>query len=417
MADTSVVELVVGLFLIAACLGAAVARPLGMSEAVVALPTAGIALLVGVTSSAQARTSLRELAPTVAFLAAILTFGHLCAAAGVFSYLGTIAAHLSNGSPQRLLGLVVALAAIVTATLTLDATVVLVTPVVLATTARLAIPNRPHSYACAHIANSGSLLLPVSNLTNLLAFAASGLSFGRFAAAMSLPWLVACGLNWSALRVAFRRDLNHGRSEDIGIGPAPHYALVVLAATVSGFVATDAINIAPAWAAGAGCMALAVPLLHKRKVTVSALVLEASPGFCLFVLCLGVLVTGVLSHGVDGWLRHLLPHGTGLIALLSLAFLAAILANLVNNLPSTLALIPLVSGSSLAVLAVLIGVNLGPNATYPGSLATLLWRRTLPEADRPKAREFHALGLLMTPVLLAAATAALWLVAGPLGVS
>ena len=103
--------------------------------------------------------------------------------------------------------------------------------------------------------------------------------------------------------------------------------------------------------------------------------------------------------------------------MLGLAFLAAILANLVNNLPSTLALIPLVSGSPLAVLAVLIGVNLGPNATYPGSLATLLWRRTLPEADRPKAREFHALGLLITPVLLTAATAALWLVAGPLGFS
>ena len=132
-----------------------------MSEAVAALPAAGIALLVGVTSRSQAWTSLRELAPTVAFLAAILTFGHLCATVGVFSYLGTIAAHLSNGSPQRLLGLVVALAAIVTATLTLDATVVLVTPVVLATTARLAITNRPHSYACAHIANSASLLLPL----------------------------------------------------------------------------------------------------------------------------------------------------------------------------------------------------------------------------------------------------------------
>jgi arsenical pump membrane protein len=417
MGETSTLELVIGLILIAVCLGTAVARPLGISEAVVAVPAAALALSVGVTSGDQARTSLSELAPTVAFLAAILVFGHLCAAAGVFSYLGSVTAQLSNGSPRRLLGLVVAFAAIVTATLTLDATVVLVTPVVLATTARLAVPHRPHSYACAHIANSGSLLLPVSNLTNLLAFSASGLSFGRFAAAMSLPWLIVCGLNWSALRLTFRHDLDREPREQLKVGEAPRYALLVLAATVGGFVLATAFDIAPAWAAGAGCVSLAVPLLRKRKVSVGGLASGASPGFCVFVLCLGVLVTGVLAHGVDGWLHHLIPHGTGLIALLCLAFLAAVLANLVNNLPSTLALIPLVSTSPLPVLAVLIGVNLGPNATYPGSLATLLWRRNLPLADRPKAREFHALGLVMTPVLLGAATVALWLVAGPLGVS
>jgi arsenical pump membrane protein len=91
------------------------------------------------------------------------------------------------------------------------------------------------------------------------------------------------------------------------------------------------------------------------------------------------------------------------------------LANLVNNLPSTLALVPLVSGSPLAVLAVLVGVNLGPNATYPGSLATLLWRRSLPPEAKPRAIEFHRLGLAMTPPLIAVTTAVLWLVAAPLG--
>jgi arsenical pump membrane protein len=91
------------------------------------------------------------------------------------------------------------------------------------------------------------------------------------------------------------------------------------------------------------------------------------------------------------------------------------MANLANNLPTTLALLPLVTGSPLAVLAVLVGVNLGPNATYPGSLATLLWRRNLPAADKPRAREFHALGLVSTPVIVAAVTCALWLTAGPLG--
>ena len=76
------------------------------------------------------------------------------------------------------------------------------------------------------------------------------------------------------------------------------------------------------------------------------------------------------------------------------------LANLVNNLPATLALVPLVAAHPAAVLAVLLGVNIGPNATYAGSLATLLWRRLLPADDKPRAREFHLLGLLTVPVLL-----------------
>jgi arsenical pump membrane protein len=103
--------------------------------------------------------------------------------------------------------------------------------------------------------------------------------------------------------------------------------------------------------------------------------------------------------------------------LLGLALLAGLLANLVNNLPTTLALVPLVAGSPVAVLAVLIGVNLGPNASYPGSLATLLWRRSLPAADRPRAIEFHRLGLLTTPVLICSVTVLLWSLAGPLGLT
>ena len=83
--------------------------------------------------------------------------------------------------------LVFAVASAVTAVLSLDATVVLLTPVVFATAARLRTSPRPHVYACSHLANSASLLLPVSNLTNLLAFHASGLSFTRFAALMALP--------------------------------------------------------------------------------------------------------------------------------------------------------------------------------------------------------------------------------------
>jgi arsenical pump membrane protein len=390
----------------------AVLRPRGLTEAVVAVPAAALVVLLGIVSAGAAGDTLRRIGPTVGFLAAILLFGHLCAEAGVFEHLGRTAARASRGNPRRLLVLVVAMAALVTATLTLDATVVLLTPVVLATTARLHVATRPHAYACTRLANSGSLLLPVSNLTNLLAFGASGLSFGRFTALMVLPWVVVCSAEWLGLRAFFRRDLVRPDSDRWTPDERPHatptYALAVLACTVALFVVASSVHIAPAWAALAGCAALLVPRVIRRDVRLPRLVAEASPGFCAFVLALAVVVDGVTRHGLGDGLRHLTPSGTSFLALLALTAVAAVLANLLNNLPATLALVPIVAVHPAAVLAVLLGVNIGPNATYPGSLATLLWRRQLPPADKPRAVQFHTLGLLTVPPLLVLATAALW---------
>jgi arsenical pump membrane protein len=153
---------------------------------------------------------------------------------------------------------------------------------------------------------------------------------------------------------------------------------------------------------------LLIPRLRRRDVSPRRLVTEASPGFCLFVLALAVVVEGVTKHGLGHVLHTVVPDGTGLLALLGAAFVAAVVANVVNNLPATLALIPIVAAQPALVLAVLIGVNVGPNATYGGSLATLLWRRLLPDETKPEAAEFHLLGILTVPVIMLVATIALW---------
>jgi len=386
-------------------LAIAIWRPLGVSEAVVAVPAAAVLVALGIVPHAVATDRIKVIGPTVVFLAGILIFGHLCAKAGVFDYLGAVTAHLSAANPRRLLLLVVMLAALITAVLTLDATVVLLTPVVLATVGRLGLTSEAAAYACVRLANSGSLLLPVSNLTNLLAFGSSGLSFGRFAALMCLPWLLACAGEWLTLRIAFARELRERPARSAPPAPrAPRYALCVLALTVAGFVVTSSVHVNPAWAAFAGCILLLIRHPERPWPVLRA----ASPGFCLFVLALAVIVEGVTRHGLGSRLAELTPSSAGLAGLLAMAFLAAGLANLVNNLPATLALVPLIAGQPALALAMLLGVNIGPNATYPGSLATLLWRRQLPAEAKPRARQFHAIGLVSTPLILAAATLALW---------
>jgi arsenical pump membrane protein len=267
-------------------------------------------------------------------------------------------------------------------------------------------------YACTHLANSASLLLPVSNLTNLLAFAASGLAFPRFAALMALPWLAAIATEYLVLSRFFATDLDAG-AQPLPAGQqagAPVFVLVIVAATLAGFVVASAAGVSPAWAAFAGAAVLGVHALTRRRTTVTAVGRSAAVPFLVFVLALGIVVQAVVGSGLDEVLGPLIPGSTSLPALLATAALGAALANLINNLPAVLVLLPLVAPAGPgAVLAVLAGVNIGPNLTYTGSLATLLWRRVLHErGSGPSLGEFTRLGLLTVPAAIVLAVAALW---------
>jgi len=400
--------LVLSLVALAATLAAAVARPRWAPEPAVAAGGALVVVAAGALSVHDAWDTVKELAPTVGLLGALLVLADGCRRHGLFEALGAAMAMRAGGSSRRLLALVFAAAAAVTAVLSLDATVVLLTPVVFATAARARTSARPHVYACSHLANSASLLLPVSNLTNLLAFHAANVSFAHFAALMAVPWFVVLGVEWTVFTRVFGDELAaSGAAPERPHQPPPRFALGALIATLAGFVGTSPIGLAPFWVALAGAVAINV----RRPATPSELAGSAEPAFLVFVLGLGVIVAAAGAHGLGSAARSLLPDGDGLGDLLGVAAVAAVLANLVNNLPATLILTPVAAASGTGpLLAMLVGVNVGPNLTYTGSLATLLWRRVVRAEDADvELGAFLRLGALTVPAGIVLATVALWL--------
>ncbi|WP_206340293.1 SLC13 family permease [Blastococcus litoris] len=399
----------VSAIVLAATLLAATAASPRVPPVAVALPGAAFLVLVGAVGAPEAEAAVRAIGPTVAFLVVILLLAHLADREGLFTWAAAVTARRSGRSASSLLARVVVLSALVTALLSLDATVVLLTPVVVATAARMRVSSLPHAYATGHLANSASLLLPVSNLTNLLAFAATGLSFLHFTALMTAPWLVAVAVEHLVLRWLFRAELTKPAGEPVtAVPPVPVVGLTVVGLVVVGFGLTSLVGIPPVWPAVLGVVVLAARQLIRGATRWTDLVQAADLPFALFVLALAVVVLAVLRNGLEAFLGAVLPDGDALLPLLAVAAISAVLANLLNNLPATLALLPVAAvGGPATVLAVLIGVNVGPNLTYVGSLANLLWRRVL-GPGAPSPAQHTAVGFATVPLTLLAATTALW---------
>lgn len=406
MAD--LVRDLVPLVALAALLAVAVAHPPEWLEALTAVVAAALVLATGTLDAADLRAERDHLVPVVLFLIAILVVAECCRAAGLFAAIGARLAAAAD--PARLFGLAFGVATVVTVALSLDATVVLLTPVVLAAGGSSAL-RRPLQLVCVRLANSASLLLPVSNLTNLLALPYLDIGFGQFALLMAPTWAFTLLLEYAAHRWWFR-DAFVAPAAPAPSAPPPDLArtpLLVVGLMLAGFAIGSRFGIDPAWVAGAAALLLAGRGLARGELGPRQALRSTHVSFAVFVLGLGLVVAALGEGPVGDLVQRLVPDGDGLPALLAVAVLGAVLANLLNNLPATLLLVPLVAPlGTVPVLATLVGINLGSSMTWPGSLANLLWRRTVARAGGTvSSRDFHLVGLLVTPAAVLGGVAVL----------
>ena len=375
---------------------------------------AALAVLVGAIGGGPASDEIYDVGSVLILLSTLTILARLADVEGVFTWAAKFLLPARDRSSVAMFRRLILVTAVTTAVLSVDAAVLLLTPVVVMTVSRMHLSTRPHGYACGPLANSASLLLPVSNLTNLLAFSATGLSVLSFTGFMALPWLVALVTQYALLRRLYADDLDIQPAEQASTAsepPVPRLAIAVLASTAVGFVVASAIGVALVWPVAAGAGVLAVRQLIGRRNTVGDVMEAANLSFALFVVGLAVIVRGIQENGVGDLLSAALPDGVGLVALLAAAGIGAVLANLVGNIAATLVLVPAAAlAGTPAILALLIGVNIGANLSYLGSHSMLVWRRILPPyAAAPSPLEFTKIGVLTAPPTLIAATVALWI--------
>jgi arsenical pump membrane protein len=392
-------------------LAVAFGHPRGRIEVAVGLICAGATLSTGLLTLDQARSAIDSLAPVVAFLVTILVVSDVCARAGVFDAAAQRIGRWSRDSAIRLFTGVFLLAALVTAMLSLDATVVLLTPVVLAAGMARAVPGEPGTYACLRMANSASLLLPVSNLTNLLALPHLDLTFTGFALRMAPVLLVVLVVEYAGLRLLFRQRLAVTPApDDAPLRPMPTFPVAVVLLMLVGFAVISPFGGEPWWVSLVAAAVLASYAVRRGLARPIHLVHAAHPGFAIWVLSLGMVVAGLAQGFLGDAVRDAVPASTGLGSLIVIALLATALAGVLTNLSATLLLVPVVAPlGATVVLAALLGLNIGSGLTWTGSLANLLWRRTLGRHGvHPDNAAFHRVSLTLTPVSLLAGVIVLW---------
>ena len=370
------------------------------------LAAGAVAILTGILPADDAVAVAERVWPILLFAVAVTIVAELAAEAGLFAAIAERLARFGLGRAWMLWLLVVLLAIASTIFLSLDTTAVLLTPVVILLARHNGLPPLPFALTTVWLANTASLLLPVSNLTNLLAEHALGFHDpGRFAALMVAPAIVAIVVPCLAIVVLTRSTLAM-RYEPAPAPPIEDRPLFVLSAIVVAALLPLLVSGVPVWIpASAAALVLLVAFAVRRR---SALRFALVPWqLVLFASGLFLVVEAGHGLGMTALLAQAAGEGEDPGALLRLAFAGLVGANGVDNLPAYLALEP-VAASPDRIAALLIGVNAGPLITPWASLATLLWHQRLValEVDLRWSR-YMLLGLAVAPVTVALATLAL----------
>ena len=339
----------------------------------------------------------------------MLALGEFAKIEGVFDWAASHAVRAAGTSSLRLFAIVFGVGILTTALLSNDATIVVLTPAVIVALRRTDAPALPYLFACAFVANAASFILPISNPSNLLVFGNAMPGLGTWLRWLVLPSAIAVAVTAIGLGMLFRSSLRRGHAiHDDSLADRPAASvLVTLAIAALVLIAVSARN----GPLGAGALSVAVlatlVLVVRRHDALAALAAGIQWPIVPLTAALFVIVSAVDAAGALGWTRALIERTSPLAT----GWALALASNIANNLP-----VGLNTGQTLTALhpdsaksfAALIGVNLGPNLSTNGSLATILWLAIVRKnGEQASPLSFLRTGLIVTPVALTLALLAL----------
>lgn len=397
-------------------------RPRGIAEVYWIGAGASVLVLLRLIPLKLAGHAVAEGTDVYLFLTGMMLLSELARLYGVFDWMASVAADHARGSAVRLFTLTYAVGTLVTIFLSNDATAVVLTPAVFASVKKAQAKPLPYLFACAIIANAASFMLPISNPANLVVFRTQMPPLGHWLARFAVPALLSIASTYVLLRWYFRQELRDGvaesavRTQLIGNGRLvlSGIVLVVVVLLVSSSLGLD-LGLPTCLSALAIAMVAMIkartnPLRVVRDISWSVLPLVAG----LFILVETMNSIGAMRLCVAAfqWAEHL----PVVLGTLVTGLTVGVGNNLVNNLP-----LGLLAGSTLQATqahgvlasAVLIAVDLGPNLSVTGSLATILWLIALRrEGENVGFTTFLKVGLLLMPVPLLLSLAGAILLAG-----
>ncbi len=394
-------------------------RPRGVPEAWFALAGAVAMLALRAVPVRAVPRLVDQTSGVLLFLLGMMVATGIVERAGLFALLAESCVRLARGNGVRLFVFIFLLGAIVTATLSLDVTVIMLTPIVYALAARRRLDALPFMFACTFVANTASLVFPVSNLTNLLVYNRLGISFATFTAVMWLPNLVAVGVNLAIFLWLFRDRLPRAIPAAAELDAKSEAGWLwltgaVLIVTLAALFTLGLLGRPLWWASLAGGAVLLLAAIATRRIGWRQLGDDVSVPLFVFVVSMVIVVAGVERTWFD---RVTLPFPAPVLPALALGLGAgAIGSNIVNNVPMTVLALSWLQRSpaeSLQPLAfgTLLGTNIGPALTTYGSLATMLWLSLVRRHGMDiSTRAYMRVSLLTIPPVLLAAGLTLWLV-------
>jgi arsenical pump membrane protein len=393
-----------------------IVRPFKWPEAVWAVAGALLLVLLGLLSPAHALSAVGKGTDVYLFLFGMMVLSEVGRREGLFDWVAVLAVNHASGSPRRLFGLVYLVGVVVTAFLSNDATAVVLTPAVFAVAKKAQTNPLPLLFICAFIANAASFVLPISNPANLVLYANHTPALGAWLARFAWPSVLSIAATFLMLRWSQRRELQGQCAsglEAVRLSASGRIALAGIGVTAFALLTVSAFDIQLGLpTAILGALTAAIVLIQKRSSPMP-MIRDISWSVLPLVAGLFVLVETLQQTGVIGHFAQILTASTQQNEAATAAAAGGIIAiasNFMNNLPAGLiasSTIVQAHSPERVIDALLIGVDLGPNLSITGSLATILWLNAIRrEGGDVSFMKFLKVGAVVMLPALALAVAA-----------